>query len=157
MTQWRTQLEQLHKDHRVPVMLTVLFAMLLLLAIWDCFHTITQHHRTMTAQKITASPEHLQNLADLHLFGVYASNLDNLPNTQLQFTLEGTIVSSDFPKQSRALIAMPNTPAKVYQIGDVVSGNATITRIAKHYVVLDDNGTLEKLALPINELQSEVP
>src|SRR3989338_9014703 len=149
MTQWRTQLEQLHKDHRVPVMLTVLFALLLLLAIWDCFHTITQHHRTMTAQKITIAPEHLQNLADLHLFGVYASNLDALPTTQLQLTLEGTIVILEAPAQSRALIASPNAPAKVYRAGDALPGNATITRIAKEYVVVDDNGMLEKLVLPI--------
>lgn len=157
MTQWQTQLEQLHKDHRVPVVLAALLALLLLLAIWNCFHTITQHHRTTTTKKITAPPEHLQNLANLHLFGVYASNLDSLPNTQLQFTLEGTVVSSDFPKQSRALIAAPNTPTKVYQVGDILSGNATITRIAKQYVVLDDNGALEKLALPINELQNDAP
>jgi general secretion pathway protein C len=61
----------------------------------------------------------------------------------------------EFPKQSRALIAAPNMPAKVYQVGDTLPGNATIERIAKEYVVINDNGTLEKLALPIKTLQGE--
>lgn len=155
MTQWQTQLEQLRKDQRVPIVLTVLLALLLLMAVWDTINTIVQHHQKLAAQKIMATPEPLHNLANLHLFGVYANNLDNLPNTQLQFTLEGTVVYLAQPKQSRALIAAPHQPAKVYQVGDTLPGNATITRIAKHYVVIDDNGTLEKLALPINTLQNE--
>lgn len=155
IVQWQTQLERLRKDQRVPIALTVLFALLLLMAVWDCISTIAQHHRTVAVQKIVAPPEHLHNLANLHLFGVYANNLDSLPNTQLQFTLEGTIVFLEMPKQSRALIAAPSVPAKVYQVGDTLPGNATITRIAKEYVVIDDNGTLEKLALPINTLQGK--
>ncbi|OGT43512.1 MAG: hypothetical protein A3F13_00220 [Gammaproteobacteria bacterium RIFCSPHIGHO2_12_FULL_40_19] len=155
MVQWQTQLEQLRKDDRVPIVLTVLFALLLLLAIWESISTITQHHQKITALKTMAPTVPLQNLANLHLFGVYASNLENLPTTQLQFTLEGTIVFLDVPTESRALIASPNTPAKVYKVGDILPGNATITRIAKHYVVVDDNGILEKLVLPIHALQSE--
>jgi hypothetical protein len=37
-------------------------------------------------------------------------------------------------------------------VGDALPGNATITRIGKHDVVLEDNGTLEKLALPIETI-----
>ena len=58
------------------------------------------------------------------------------------------------PTQSRALISSPSAPAEVYQVGSSVPGNATVTRIAKHYVVLNYNGTLEKLALPIQTLTS---
>lgn len=155
MVQWQMQLERLHKDQRVPIALTVLFALLLFMTVWDCISTIAQHQRTAAMQKTMTPPEHLHNLANLHLFGVYASNLDSLPNTQLQFTLEGTIVFVESPSQSRALIAAPNMPAKVYQVDDILPGNATITRIAKEYVVINDNGTLEKLALPINTLQGE--
>ena len=149
MMQWQTQLDQLRRDHRVPITLTALFALLLLWAVSDFIGTFTAHNLNMTAIKTTIAPEHLQNLADLHLFGVYASNLDALPTTQLQLTLEGTIVILEAPAQSRALIASPNAPTKVYQVGDALPGNATITRIAKQYVVVDDNGMLEKLVLPI--------
>jgi hypothetical protein len=40
----------------------------------------------------------------------------------------------------------------VYQVGDILSGGAAITRIAKYYVVINYNGTLEKIALPIQTL-----
>lgn len=149
MTQWQTQLDQLRRDHRVPIALAALFALLLLWAVSDFINTFTAHNLNMTTTKTIIAPEHLQNLADLHLFGIYASNLDALPTTQLQLTLEGTIVILDTPAQSRALIASPNAPAKVYRTGDTLPGNTTITRIAKEYVVLNDNGALEKLALPI--------
>lgn len=147
-TTWQTQLNQLRQDHRVPMVLTAFFAILLLMTIGNTVITLTAHHAKIS--RIKAQPvEPLANIADLHLFGVYSANLDNLPTTQLQLTLEGTVVSLEAPAQSYALITAPSQPAKVYKVGDTLPGNATVTRIAKHYVVLDDNGTLEKLALPI--------
>lgn len=152
MTQWQTQLDQIRRDHRTPLAIAGLFAILLLWAMNNLIDTFKTHHTAITAAKSIVTPMHLQPLAKLHLFGVYAANLDDLPTTQLQLTLEGTIVIPDMPAQSRALIASPSAPAEVYQVGNSVPGNASVTRIAKHYVVLDYNGTLEKLALPIQTL-----
>ena len=152
MTQWQMQLEQYRRDHRTPLVITALLGVLLLLAVWQFAQTFISAPVTTTSMT-QAVPEKLQNLADLHLFGVFAAT-DNLPVTQLPFTLEGTVVFIDAPNQSRALISSSSEPAKVYQVGDTLPGNATITRIAKDYVVLNDNGTLEKLALPINFVPS---
>ncbi|GEM_PF-5509804 len=148
---WQAQLNHLRQDHRVPMVLTAFFAFLLLITIGNTVITLTAHH-AKTALTKTQPIEPLPNIADLHLFGVYSANLDNLPSTQLQLTLEGTVVSNEAPAQSYAMISAPNQPTKVYKVGDTLPGNATITRIAKHYVVLDDNGTLEKLALPIETI-----
>lgn len=145
---WQKQFNQLRQDHRVPMVLTAFFAMLLLITVANTLITLTAHHAKIALTK-TQPIEPLANIADLHLFGVYSANLDNLPTSQLQLTLEGTIVSLETPAQSYALITTPSQPAKVYKVGDTLPGNATVTRIAKHYVVVDDNGTLEKLALPI--------
>lgn len=148
---WQTQLNQLRQDHRVPMVLTAFFAILLLMTVGNTIITLTAHHAKAALTK-TQPIEPLANIADLHLFGVYSANLDNVPTTQLQLTLEGTVVSIEAPAQSYAMITAPNQSAKVYKVGDTLPGNATVTRIAKHYVVLDDNGTLEKLALPIETI-----
>ncbi len=148
---WQTQLNQLRQDHRLPMVLTAVFAVLLLITIGNTVITLTAHHAKIALTK--AQPiEPMTNIADLHLFGVYSANLDNLPTTQLQLTLAGTVVSLEAPAQSYALITAPSQPTKVYKVGDTLPGNATVTRIAKQYVVVNDNGTLEKLALPIETI-----
>lgn len=151
VTTWQTQFNQLRQDHRVPLILTAFFVVLLLVTIGNTVITLTAHHTRIALTK-TQPIEPLANIADLHLFGVYSANLDNLPNTQLQLTLEGTVVSLDVPAQSYAMITSPNQTTKVYKIGDALPGNAIVTRIAKHYIIVNDNGTLEKLALPIETI-----
>ena len=149
---WQTQLNQLRQDHRVPMVLTAFFALLLLITLGNTLITLTSHHAAVTTTTKTQPINPLENIADLHLFGIYSANLDNLPATQLQLTLEGTVVSLEAPTQSYALIASPNQPTKVYRIGNTLPGNATVTRIEKHDVILNDNGTLAKLALPIETI-----
>lgn len=152
MAEWRTQLEQYRRDHRTPLVITALLGILLLSAIWQFAQTFMTTPLKITPIKPIAH-EQLQNIAELHMFGMYTAT-DNLPITQLPFKLEGTIVFLDAPNQSRALISTSSEPAKVYQTGNTLPGNVTITRIAKEYIVLDDNGTLEKLALPIHFLET---
>ena len=153
MMEWQTELDKLRRDHRTPLIMTALLSILLLLAIWQFAAAFITPDPIVTTVTQPA-PAPLQNLGKLHLFGVYASNLDSLPMTQLPFILEGTVVFLDTPHQSRALVSSSSGPAKVYQVGSALPGNATITRIAKDYVVLNNNGALEKLALPIHILTS---
>lgn len=152
MTSWQTQIEQLRKDQRTPIIIAGLLVLLLLWSLISFVSTFKSDHLVLTKTKLAMTPTPIPNLSNLHLFGVYASNLDALPTTQLQLTLEGTIVVVKEPALSRALISTPTTPTKVYMSGETLPGNATISRIAKDYVVIDDNGTLEKLALPIPTL-----
>lgn len=155
MAQWQTTIDELRKDQRVPLVIAAVLALLLLWMMWQTISGFIEGRRNLTVNQPVAASEHLQNLADLHLFGVYSTNLESLPTTQLQLVLEGTVVIVDAPTLSRALITAPGAPTKVYKVGDTLPGNATITRIAKQYVVLNDNGMLEKLALPINMLKNE--
>jgi general secretion pathway protein C len=156
MAQWQTQLDLIRHDHRTPFFITALLGIGIALIGWQLTQTLITPTHTAN-HPTTALEKPLQSTADLHLFGVYATNLSALPATTLQFTLEGTVVFLDTPTQSRALIAAQNAPAKVYKIGDTLPGNATITRITKDYVVLNDNGTLEKLTLPIPSLLKATP
>jgi type II secretory pathway component PulC len=152
MTNWQTQFNRLQQEPRVPVALTALFGFLTLTTLVSTAITLTTHHTQVTAIKKSVSIQPLENIADLHLFGIYSANSSNLPLTSLQLTLEGTVVSLETPEQSYALITPSGHPTKVYRTGDTLPGNATISRIAKHYVVLNDNGALEKLALPIETI-----
>lgn len=147
MREWQTQLDTLRRDQRVPLGLAVFLSLLLLWAVIN-FITVFFHSEPKAAAVQTVSvTKHTQNLADLHLFGAYSAIA--LPVTDLQLTLEGTIVVIDSPLRSQALISSPGQPAEVYHVGESLPGNATVTRIDKDYVVLNDNGALQKLALPI--------
>ncbi|PIZ04672.1 MAG: hypothetical protein COY58_02660 [Gammaproteobacteria bacterium CG_4_10_14_0_8_um_filter_38_16] len=146
-------LEQLRRDPRTPLILTGIIAIIFIFSAWGILSNVLTHQTKQIATPATPV-HHIINVSNLHLFGVYINNLENLPTTQLQLTLSGTAVSLNAPAASRALITAPGQPTKVYQVGDTIPGNATITRIAKHYVVLNDNGTLEKLALPVDQLKN---
>ena len=154
MFNWQTQLDTLRQDSRMPLLITAVITVLLLIAIGTSVSDFMDHHHKTIALK-TKSIEPIIHIADLHLFGIYDASLNNLPNTQLQLTLEGTMVILGLPSQSRAIITSPGQPTQVYQVGDTLPGNATITRISKHYIVLNDNGTLEKLALPIQTISTD--
>ncbi|MCX7120180.1 MAG: hypothetical protein NTZ67_00120 [Gammaproteobacteria bacterium] len=148
-TQWQTQFDNLKQDHRVPLALAIFFGLLLLLALGQFIALFTTNHIKIAAIPANTAPAPTYPLANLHVLGVYSANLNTLPDSTLQLTLEGTAVNLSQPALSRAVIAGPGHNAKVYGTGDVLPGNATITRIAKHDVVVNDNGTLEKLPLPI--------
>ena len=155
MLQWQTQLDQIRKDPRAPLVLSAIFGLFLLYAIWQLIDTFITDGPKIPSAHTVIVPEHQLNLADLHLFGIYSASLETLPDTRLQLTLEGTIVILSNPNLSRAVISAPGHPAKVYQVGDKLPGNATVTKIAKHYVVINDNGSLEKLALPIQTISTQ--
>src|SRR3989338_780963 len=154
MIRWETRLEQLQRDDRLPIVVTIFVLLLLLYAVWQ---TAMVFLDMPFAKKIAATPARAAAistpvLADLHLFGVYAGNLDALPDTRLQLSLEGTVITTIHPGFSRAMIASADQPAKVYRAGDTLPDNVTITRIATNYVVIDNNGALEKIPLPVEQL-----
>lgn len=154
MPPWQAQIEQLRKDPRVPMAITVLLCLLLVISVFQLAFTLKGHHALISAAKAAQPTQPLYSLATLHMLGVYPASLAELPTTQLPFVLEGTIVVLDAPMQSHALISYSSQPTKLYQTGDTLPANVTITRIARHYVVIDDHGTLEKIPLPIQQLNA---
>lgn|SRR3990167_6406926 len=145
-------LSKLSLHSSLPLVLTAIFGFLLLLALGQFINTFTAHRIKIIPISANKAITPAYNLADLHLLGVYTASLDTLPDTTLQLTLEGTAVDLNHPNASRAVIDAPGHAAKIYQIGNALPGNATMTRIDKYYVVVNDNGTLEKLPLPIETI-----
>ncbi len=92
------------------------------------------------------------NLADLHLFGLYDTNLANLPKTSLQLTLQGTESNKTGEGLVIAVIAGPDGQAKAYKIGDNLPGGAIVHKILPMKVIIEHNGNLEELDLPIPKL-----
>lgn len=154
MPTWQNYIEKYRTDHRVPMVVAIFFAAGLLIALWQFIHDFS-HHVIKSANIVMRPTPSLPNIADLHLFGIYNESTTDLPITQLQLSLVGTIVMMHAPNESRALIAAPSGPTKVYQVGSTVPGNATVSHIEKNYVVLNSNGGLQKLMLPIEKLSPE--
>ncbi len=93
-------------------------------------------------------------LASLHLFGLFSDDFDDLPETQLQLTLEGTGVDPHNPKLSSAIIASGET-ANSYQIGDSIPGDAVIKDILFDRIVISNNGELQKLSMQTPKLENQ--
>ncbi|MDP1574237.1 MAG: type II secretion system protein N [Coxiellaceae bacterium] len=148
MIDWQTEFDKLRRNPRTPVIGTLFFGI--------CFLWSTGAFITTFLEKNPSPPPKIAkimvppvNLGELHLFGVYNVAQANLPTANSQLTLQGTIVVTDSPNESQALIAAPGQPAEVYHVGDTLPGNATITHISGDNIVINQNGTFEKLLLPI--------
>lgn len=106
----------------------------------------------------------LPNIAAWHLFGFYqppvtlvnSQNIGSLPTTRLQLKLIGLFTDSN-PKLSKALISAEGQPAKSYGVGDNVPGGATVYEILADRVILQQDGQLERLDLPIKPLHFSAP
>jgi len=99
-------------------------------------------------------------IATTHLFGkadeapVEAAPVplenENLADTRLtNLVLKGTIASA-IPEYSVAVIADGSATQKVYVIGDPISGNAKLHAVYADRVVLNENGALTNLRLPVD-------
>ena len=73
-------------------------------------------------------------------------DLEDVPETQLNLKLKGTIAAS-VDQESMAIIAEGNGDEKVYEIGDAIPGGASIHAIRLDRVILERAGRLEELRL----------
>lgn len=135
-----------------PIILMVLFVMLCVETAWQLIDTFTLHPTVFNADKNIKTDYHYP-INQVHLFGRYAANLDTLPHTTLPFTLEGTVVEMGNPALSHAMIKTAAQHTKVYRVGDALPNNIIISQITKEYVILNNNGQLEKLPLPIQTVK----
>ena len=152
MRHWQTQLIPWLRDPRVPMALAAFFAVILLFSITHFVSNFKRTHQAIVMTKttmITAAPLALENL---HLMGMYQAAPVRLPVSTLQFILEGTIVFQDDPTRSRAIISSTGKSAKIYKTNDALMSGVTIKKIEKDSIIVDDNGTPEKILLPIKSL-----
>lgn len=155
MSHWQTQLEQLRHDHRTPLVFTAIIGLLFVFSVAEFITDFKFEHVKIKTAKAQAALREPIELANLHLFGTVITAPAVIPISTLQYTLEGTVVFTNNPSQSHALIASKGEPVKVYQVNDTLSGNVKITQIEKDYVVVNDGGSSAKIPLPINSLLTD--
>lgn len=87
------------------------------------------------------------------------ASLENLQETTLSLTLEGTIVSSDDRSFSSAYISNRDSraSAREYRIGDAVASFAQIEEIHPRFVVISRAGERELLTFEVDRVLSEPP
>jgi general secretion pathway protein C len=101
----------------------------------------------------------VQAIADNHVFGEADAEAapvvipvvdDNLSDTRLtNLVLKGTIASA-IPDFSVAVIADGTSEQRVYAIGDSIGSGATLHAVYSDRVVLNENGALTNLRLPMD-------
>ena len=87
------------------------------------------------------------------------SSLENLQETTLNLTLEGTFVASDDRSHSTAYISNRDSrgTAREYRVGDTVASFAEIAEIHPRFVVISRAGEHELLTFEIDRVFSEPP
>lgn len=118
---------------------------------------VLAHQEVTAAPTIAASDETADMIAaipDAHLFGKSFSQ-GHVPITNLQMRVSG-IVKVENPENgglSKAYISMSGQPSKIYQIGDSLPYGVKVYDITANEVILENDGHLEKLPLPREQLQ----
>jgi general secretion pathway protein C len=105
----------------------------------------------------------VQSIADNHVFGeadaesapvIIPAADENLSDTRLtNLVLKGTIASA-IPEFSVAVIADGASEQRVYAVGDAVGSGATLHAVYADRVVLNENGALTNLRLPVDYPQN---
>ena len=101
-------------------------------------------------------------ISQYHLFGKFEKKkpppvqveVAAAPETRLNLKLRG-VFSSEDKEMARAIIADAKGEDDSYAIGDEVPGGATLNDIFEDRVILERNGQLETLKLPVESLPGE--
>jgi general secretion pathway protein C len=144
---------------RAAFMSMAVAGLLLLNSLYEGISWLASASPAQSAQSASRSGAHkvLPDIASWHLFGsrppaIAAGQVANLPATTLQLTLSG-LFKDTRTQQSKALISAPGHPSKAYGVGDALPSGATVYQILDDGVILERNGHLEKLTLPIQPLK----
>lgn len=105
------------------------------------------------------APQLAQQIEQMHIFGkfekkkpkpkapIIAANVE-VPETKLNLKLRGVFASTN-PKNASAIIADAKGVEESYKIGDDVVGRAILREVFVDKVILERNGRLETLKLPV--------
>ena len=143
------------QDRRIPRAIMLVLSILMAIYITDIVSSLNRSSTsTINNSAHSGQPLVIHTLRQYHLFGKYDGKLVNLPSTQLPLTLEGTIVSPN-KQASYALVASTDTPSKVYKVGEILPGGATLYQIQNKQIILKYNNQLQSLRLPIHTIAVE--
>lgn len=127
---------------------------------------VASAQRIRTARDRSNNTQANRPLADkisrLHLFGKFEKKkppppkmeVAAAPETRLNLKLRGVFSSQD-KEIARAIIADAKNDDESYAIGDEVPGGAILNDILEDRVILERNGQLETLKLPVESLPGE--
>lgn len=157
-------------DRRLPVLAT-LFALILLthsmasltwriVPVPDLAGQSLGKQRTQVNQASSnkANQPLANTIANWNLFGKVevakpkpvVQQVEAAPETKLNLKLRGVFAASN-PASSRAIIADARGEEDSYKVGSTVPGGAILNEIFTDKVILDTNGRLEVLRLPVEE------
>ena len=100
-----------------------------------------------------------QKIAGWNLFGkvevkkaepVPVLNPETAPDTRLNLKLRGVFAATN-PRHSRAIIADEKNNEDSYAVGDTLPGGAVLNQVFPDKVILEHNGALETLRLPVDD------
>lgn len=106
---------------------------------------------------VPSKKDSLDALIHSSLFGVYVSNDlsdDNVKKSMLDITLVGVLLGNT-PDDSQVIIRTANGEEKNYKINDKIPGGVVIKRIMAGGILVEHNGSLERITLPKEELRFE--
>lgn len=154
MQHWPQHFQRLQKNVQLPLVLTAFFGFFLIYSIWQ-FGVAVRSPHTSAVKMQKPAPISMPNIANQHLFGIYVKPelTAALPISQLQLSLSGTFYNESNPTASYAILSSPGSTSKVYKVGDLLPGNVKLSAVHTKFIVINDNGQLEKLLLPIQELR----
>lgn len=177
MNHWSQQLLQRFwvdgLDKRLPVLATLLALLLLTHSMATLTWKIVpvpetpgqsiRQMRTPTSQQAAAKTNQplADTIANWNLFGkfevekpkpVLVQPVETAPDTKLNLKLRGVFASTN-PQSSRAIIADAKGDEDSYKVGSTVPGGAILNEIYSDKVILETNGRLEVLRLPVEEAE----
>jgi len=100
-----------------------------------------------------------QNIAGWNLFGkvevkkpepLPVAKVESAPDTSLNLKLRGVFAASN-PRHARAIIADARNEEDSYAVGDTLPGGAVLHQVFADKVILEHNGQLETLRLPLED------
>jgi len=130
----------------------------LIYSIWQWQNDWVLAHQDIEVHAVAAgvSTAGITNsINESHLFGKAPSQLGNMPITNLQLRVTG-IVKMDTDRSgpvSKAYISTDGQPSKIYQVGESLPSGVKVYDITPNEVILENDGNLEKLPLPREQLQ----
>lgn len=145
------QFSHFQKNPKIPLFFFGFFVLLIFIAFiqWISVFFIDRIPSIQRNDTITTP---IISIGNLPIFGHYHPTVNDLPTTTLPVFLKGTIVILAHPQQSIAIISTPDGKTKDYKIGDKLLGVATIKQVNQDTVIINNDGALEKIPLPIHLL-----
>lgn len=154
MNDW---MNRLRNNHYLPYLLAVVFTSFIFWNLWSLTDSpLEDAERPIVEQKMNSSKAQHTNVKkslQYPLFGVYLPEGDReIKLSSLNIKVVGVVFSNN-PENSHVLVELADNEHKIYKVGDVLPGDAQIKKITNNGLVIWYNNRLERINLPLDELE----